>query len=145
MEDIVGGENSGSLAGLQAEIRVLGDTVKRHDKALFGNGTPGLVQTVARLEGVVSTMAKTVSLMEESTRQMERSAASMAAHTDQIAKSTKAAQARISDVEKLVKPLVNWKHNIILRLTTMGLTISAIFTVLWFLYENWDKIKRIFQ
>lgn len=142
----MGGENNNAaLAALQADVRSLEDTVKRHDKVLLGNGTPGLVQTVARLEGVVSTMMKTVMLMEESTRQMERSAANMAISTEQVARSAKAAQARISDLEKIVKPLVDWKKGIIIRISTVGATVAAIFGAIWFVFENFDKIKAVLQ
>jgi hypothetical protein len=144
-EPVSDSDNSGAVASLQAEVKFLVDITKRHDKAIFGNGTPGLIQTVARLEGAVNTMSKTVALMEESSRHMERSAASMALHTEQVAKSAKAAQARITELEKAVKPLIDWKRGIYLRITTIGATLTAIFGAIWFIVDNLDKIKAFLK
>jgi len=134
-----------TLSTLQMEVKNLTTTIKKHDKQIFGNGQPGLIQTVTRLDTMVTSMVTSVKSMEASSRRMELSAAQLATDTQAVSRSAKSAQARISQLEKTVKPIINWKSDIILRLSTMGGTLAVVFGGIWWTISNWEMIKGIFK
>ncbi len=90
-------------------------------------------------------LAATVKKIEGSSIRMELSATKTESYTSTMAGSMTTLQKRISDVEKLVKPIINWKRDIVLRLTTIGATVSVIFGAAWWMVEHFDKIKELFQ
>ena len=138
-------KNGGSLAVLEVEVRSISQSVKKHDHAIFGNGSPGLIQTVARLEAVVNGLAQTISKVEDSSHRMEMSAARMESHTAGMVKGLITVKRRVAEVESMIKPIVDWKKGIIIRITTVLATAGGILGVLWAAFENWDKIKGLFQ
>jgi hypothetical protein len=139
------GSNGGGLQALWAEVKAIGRSVKQHDRVLLGNGHPGLVQTVSKLEGIVNGLASTIAKVEDSSRRMEVSAMRMEVHTHEMAKGTGLLKKRVAEVEAMVKPLIDWKRGVIIRITTMVATAGVILGGLWAAFENWDRIKAVFQ
>jgi hypothetical protein len=76
---------------------------------------------------------------------MEVSAMRMEVHTSEMAKGMVLFRTRVGEVETMVKPIVDWKKGIIIRITTVLATSGFIIGVLWAAFENWDKIKAAFQ
>ncbi len=138
-------KENGAWKNVQAELKAIGSIVKQHDKVLLGNGQAGLIQTVARLEGAMNGITQNVSKMGDSVRRMELSAVRLEGHTTAIGKSVDSIKEQVDKFEKKLKPIIDWKKGIIIRLSTMGGTALFIIGAIWWLYEHWDKIKEAFK
>lgn len=132
-----------SLRVLEAEIKAIGQSVHQHDKVLLGNGREGLIQTVSRLEGAVNGIQRVVSRIEDSFQNVAQASYRMEEHSKGMALSVAEVQDRVESLKKSIKPIIEWKRAIYIRLGTVGMTATFIFCTLWWVYENTDKLAKL--
>lgn len=123
---------------VDGEIKSLNKDIQRHEKVLNGDGTSGVTKSVAKTEEAVMQIQSAVRKMEMTQQKMftrmERAAAASEAHAEDMAR-------RVKAVEAMIGPMVDWKKGIVLRLTTIGATISVIAGSSWWVIEQRESIK----
>jgi hypothetical protein len=129
-------------AWAQGELKALARDTDRHEALLMGRGKDGIVQSVAKTEEAVMQMRAMVRDMEKTQNKMftrmERAAAAIEAHSEDTLR-------RLKAVESLVGPMVDWKKGIVLRITTLGGTLAAIWGVAWWVVDHVEPIKSAWQ
>lgn len=142
-------------AAILQRLEVLERESKKHEHVLLGNGRPGLIQDVARMNASVEFMRTTA---EELKREALVDRKERAAFNREILKTLDRvklavqsierdganASLRMKQVESMLGPIVDWKKGIIIRVTTTAAVLSFLVAAAAFIIENWASIKAWF-
>ncbi len=119
--------------------------LKRHEKALFGNGQPGVIEKVAVVESIVIALKGALAEVSATGRRMEISLAKSAEHMRSMDTYSKRIEARFEKLERQTRPIIEWKRDILKKIVWWGGGFAACAIVVWFLVENAGKMLEVLR
>ena len=133
--------NNGALA---LQLNELQTKVTRHERLILGNGQPGLVQRVAEMDAAVDNIEKSSVRIAKVAESLRTSVALVNLNANAASKTLDTVNKKITALEKILGPMVDWKKNIYIRVSTIITTTGVIFSAIGGFIYYFDKIKELF-
>jgi hypothetical protein len=135
MSEVNEAELSGRLAAVELGL-------ERCEHAIFGNGRPGLAADVAAAQATIAGFGQALTEIRDEARAESQRQIAQAQKMGELVERVSGSLANLAKFEKVIGPIIDWKKGVIIRLSTMAVTLSAVFSAFVYVVEHRESIIK---